>query len=253
MKKKALWTAVLATFCLLTVVSALAIAAYADSPFVLTPRGRIRVALRSYGAGTATWFATEPLVYDGSFSARLHTAGADSDAGGIMIGPLSWPLSMFADNRITFWAYHISDAGGYDQTHQPYIDIVLDNGRVMEGVTSTPVSPTAVVNSLTNQGYPSADLWVQMKPSGGWYTGFATAPTEMGGSTPDPVLAPVAACTLTSTCTMATWQHAFPTARVIQIEIIYGLWSTGGALSICIDNVSILSYVVPIEPEVISA
>jgi hypothetical protein len=250
MKKKAVLAAVL----ILTAVCTVAFVAYADPAFLLHPAGRIRVALRSYGTGTATWFATAPLVYGGSFSARLSTPGGGANGGGIMIGPLGWPLSMFTDGRITFWAYHITDAGGYDQTHQPYIDIVLDNGRVMEGLTSKPVSvPTSTVNSLINQGFPSADLWVQMMPYGGWYTGFATAPTELGGSTPDTVLAPVAACTLTSTCTMAVWQHAFPTARVIQIEILYGQWGTGGAMSICIDDASILGVVVPIEPETISA
>jgi hypothetical protein len=250
MKKKALVAAIL----LLTMVFA-TVSAYAFvGTFLLTPHGPVRVALRSYAAGTATWFATAPLVHDGSFSARLYTAGTADDGGGIMIGPLAEPLSSFSASRtglwppasqITFWAYHISDVGGYDQTHQPYINIVLDNGRVMEGLTSVPVSvPTTSVNSLANQGYPSADLWVQMKPTDQWYTSFWSS---------DPVLAPVKTCTLTSTCTMAFWQHAFPTAKVIQIEIVYGQWSTGGPLSICIDDVSIHGRVVPIEPEVIAA
>jgi hypothetical protein len=153
---------------------------------------------------------------------------------------------MFTDGRITFWAYHISDAGGYDQIHQPYIDIVLDNGRVMEGLTSTPVSvPTTSVNSLANQGHPSADLWVQMMPSGGYYTSFPTDNVHVAAGT--------SACILGHTCTMAQWQHAFPTAKVIQIEIIYGQWSTGGAMSICIDNVLLLGMGVPIEPETIAA
>jgi len=241
MKKKAALAAVL----ILTTVCTVAFVAYADTPFLLHPAGRIRVALRSYGSGTATWFATAPLVYDGSFSAKLYTAGTASDGGGIMIGPLGWPLSMFTDSRITFWAYHWSDAGGYDQTHQPYIDIVLDNGRVMEGLTSKPVYvPTTSVNSLDNQGYPSADLWVQMMPSGGYYTSFPTDPVH--------VAAGPKVCVFGSTCTMAFWQHAFPTAKVVQIEIIYGQWSTGGAMSICIDDASILGVLVPIEPETIS-
>jgi hypothetical protein len=243
MKNKAVLAAVL----LLTVVCTVAFVAYADPWWTIHPSGRIRVALRSYGSGSATWFATEPLVYDGSFSARLHTEGAATDAGGIMIGPLNWPLSMFTDRGITFWAYHINDAGDYDPLHQPYINIVLDNGRVMEGVSSRPVSPYVTVHSLNTQGYPSADLWVQMMPYGGWYTSFTGDPVHVNAGT--------SACTLAPgpTCTMAFWQHAFPGARVVQIEIIYGLWSTGGALSICIDNVSILGAVVPIEPETISA
>jgi hypothetical protein len=159
---------------------------------------------------------------------------------------------MFTDGRITFWAYHISDAGGYDQTHQPYIDIVLDNGRVMEGLTSIPVSvPTSSVNSLDNQEYPSADLWVQMMPYGGWYTEFTSDPVLQAAHYS--TTGTLNTCTLSSTCTMANWQHAFPTAKVVQIEILYGLWSTGGAMSICIDDASILGVVVPIEPETISA
>jgi hypothetical protein len=250
MKKKAVLAAVL----MLIVVCTVAFVAYADPSFVLHPAGRIRVALRSYGSGTATWFATAPLVYDGSFSARLSTGGpapAATDGGGIMIGPLGWPLVMFTDSRITFWAYHWSDAGGYDQLHQPYIDIVLDNGRVMEGVTSVPVScttvpcPAPLPDSFTNHPYPS-NLWVQMKPYGGYYTSFPTDPVHVAAGTN--------LCVFGSACTMASWQHAFPTARVIQIEIIYGQWGgLAGPMTIYIDNVSILGVVVPIEPETISA
>jgi hypothetical protein len=252
---------VIALILVLTMVFA-TVSAYAavDSTVpTISPRGPVRVALRSYGAGSATWYATAPLVYDGSFSARLSTGASptDSDGGGIMIGPLSVPLSSFSKGStgswITFWAFHISDAGGYDQLHQPYIDIVLDNGRVMEGVSSTPVSvPTTSVNSFSNQGYPSADLWVQMKPTDQWYTSFPS----------DPVLAKVKSCTLTNletyhwtNCTMANWtSKAFPTAKVIQVEILYGQWSgLSGAMSICIDDASIHGIPVPIEPEVVAA
>jgi hypothetical protein len=239
MKKKAVLLAAL----MLALVSTAAFAYAIVAPPLLHPAGRIRVALRSYGSGTATWFATEPRVYDGSFSARLYAPVGDG--GGIMIGPLGWPLSMFADSRITFWAYHYNDAGGYDPTHQPYINLVLDNGRVMEGLTSRPVSPTATVTSELTQTYPSADLWVQMMPYGGWYTSFTTDPVHVHAGT--------SGCKLTSTCTMAVWQSAFPTARVIQIEIVYGMWGDGYGQVIYIDNVSILGMIVPIEPETISA
>jgi hypothetical protein len=238
MKKKALWAAVL----ILTALSAIAFTAYADpGVFLLTPRGRIRVALRSIGSGTATWQAVAPRVYDGSFSAQLYTTGA-SDGGEILIGPLGWPLSYFQDAKITFWTYH-RGVLPIDPTAQPYINIVLDNGRVMEGLTSTTVKGGAILSEA--RGYPGADIWIQMMPSGGWYTSFGTD---------DSVLSPVSTCLLASTCKMADWQKAFPTAKVIQIEIVYGNWilTTGGQY-INIDNVSLLGAIVPIEPEVIAA
>jgi hypothetical protein len=252
MKKKAALAAVL----IVMVVCTVAFVAYADTPFVLHPTGRIRVALRSYGGGSATWYPTEPRVYDGSFSARLNTGtSSDTDGGAIFIGPLSLPLAYFTDARITFWAYHLNDAGAH-----PYINIVLDNGRTMEGIGSTPVVAGATVNCESGnlygsvcKGYPAADWWIQMKPSGGWYTSWA--------SSGDPVLAPVAACTSGSPCTMAFWQSKFPTAKVIQIQIIYGLWTNTGQ-TIYIDDVTIpaappfgltTSMTVPIEPETIPA
>ena len=43
------------------------------TPFLLTPRGRVRVALRSIGGGYARWEANAPRVFDGSFSVRLNS------------------------------------------------------------------------------------------------------------------------------------------------------------------------------------
>jgi hypothetical protein len=143
---------------------------------------------------------------------------------------------MFTAARITYWAYAYNSGAG------AYINIVLDNGRTMEGIGSTSVSGAATTNEVA-QGYPSADLWVQMKPLDKWYTDYGSV---------DSVLSPVASCTSGSPCTMAFWQHAFPTAKVIQIQIIYGIWSSTGQI-IYIDDVSILGVVVPIEPETISA
>jgi hypothetical protein len=60
---------------------------------------------------------------------------------------------------------------------------------------------------------------------------------------------------------MATWQQAFPTAKVIQIQIIYGIWAFTGQ-TIYIDDVTIpaappygpiMTTTVPIEPETIAA
>jgi hypothetical protein len=246
MKKKALLAAVLATFCLLIVVSALAINAYADPTLLLHPTGRIRVALRSYGNGYAQWWPKEPQVFDGSFSVEIYTGSSGTAGGIIYIGPLSWALSMFTDDRITFWTYHLDDGAS------PYVNIVLDNGRTMEGIGSWPVVPGTVINTQTGLGFPTSDLWVQMRPAGG-VDGHHTWYTSTGIGT-DPLLVSkgLDTCTSSSPCTMAQWQKAFPTAKVIQIQILYGLWSSNNQ-HIFIDNVSILGVPVPLEPEDICA
>lgn len=242
MKKKALWAAVL----ILTAISAIAVTAYAGSAVsVIAPRGRIRVALRSIGDGTATWHALAPRVYDGSFSAQLQGT-ANAGGGEILIGPMSMPLSYFQDTgvrKIAFWTYHRGDLP-IDPTAQPYIDIVLDNGRVMEGLTSTTVQTGATILSEA-RGYPGADIWIQMMPYGGWYTSFPTDPVHVAAGTN--------VCILTSTCTMAFWQKAFPTAKVIQIEIVYGGWTLTTDQYINIDDVSLGGMIVLVEPEVIAA
>jgi hypothetical protein len=241
MKKHTLWAALL----ILTVTSTVSFVAYAESAFVLHPAGRIRVALESYGnTGYAKWEASEPHVYDGSFSALLFSGSNSNSGSKILIGPLSWPLSLFADNRITFWAYfYSSETTGYAR---PFINIVLDNGRWIEGESSTSVSGAAIKNEQ-DQGYWSADLWVLMKPSAGWYTSYPSAYTALGSSIGS-------TCTLMTPCPLSTWQTAFPTAKVIQIQIEYGSQaSTGQNKIVFIDDVSILGYAVPIEPEVISA
>ena len=238
MRKKALWAAVL----ILTAISAIAVTAYAVLPVpVIAPKGRIRVALRSLGDGTATWHAVAPRVYDGSFSVQLQ--GTTGGGGGeILIGPMAMPLSYFQDAKITFWTYHRGDPN--DAIHQPYINIVLDNGRIMEGLTSTKVQTGATIKSET-QGYPSADIWIQMMPYGGWYTSFTSDPVHVDAGT--------SVCTLTSTCNMAFWQSKFPTAKVIQIEIVYGGWTLTADQYINIDNVSLGGLIVLVEPEVIAA
>jgi hypothetical protein len=237
MKKNALWAAVL----ILTAISAIAVTAYAGSA-VIAPKGRIRVALRSLDDGTATWHALAPRVYDGSFSVQLK-ATMGGGGGEILIGPMAMPLSYFQDAKITFWTYHRGDPN--DAIHQPYINIVLDNGRIMEGLTSTKVQPSAAILSEA-RGYPGADIWIQMMPYGGWYTSFWAT---------DPVHAAVGTnvCKLDSTCNMAFWQSKFPTAKVIQIEIVYGGWTLTADQTINIDNVSLGGLIVLVEPEVIAA
>jgi hypothetical protein len=182
-------------------------------------------------------------VYDGSFSVQLNT-GTAGGGGEILIGPLAYPLKYFQDTgvrKIAFWTYHRS---AYDPTAQPYINIVLDNGRIMEGLTSTTVQTGATILSEA-RGYPGADIWIQMMPYGGWYTSFPADQVHVDAGTN--------VCILTSTCTMAFWQTAFPTARVIQIEIVYGSWPAGSDQFINIDNVSLVGMAVQIEPEVIAA
>jgi hypothetical protein len=231
--------AILAVFLMALVATTFA---YALAPFLLAPHGSVRVALRSIGAGSATWYANAPIVYDGSFSARLDTGTTIDDAAAIYIGPFDMPLSGFSPSGITFWAFHWNDI-----IMQPYVNLVLDNGRIMEGVTSTNV--TGPMNSFTGQGYPSADLWVQMKPTNQFYTSFPT----------DPVLIAAGLDThgLSNPANMTTWQKAFPKAEVIQIQIIYGRWDpavvTNLPLTIYIDNVRIGGRLFGLEPETISS
>jgi hypothetical protein len=209
---------------------------YALAPLLLAPHGSVRVALRSIGDGSATWYANAPIVYDGSFSVQLKTGTTASDAGAIYIGPLNMPLSTLSLSGITFWAFH-----GNDITMQPYVNLVLDNGRIIEGVTMTNV--TGPMKDLQDQGYPSADLWVQMKPTDQFYTSFGLS---------DPLLMGKPLGTLASPALLGAWQTAFPTAKVIQIQIIYGFWDHALGpqplpLTIYIDYVGYL------EPETISS
>jgi hypothetical protein len=84
-----------------------------------------------------------------------------------------------------------------------------------------------------------------MKPLDSWYTTYTSDPLA-------PKSPSVTTCTISAPCTIAAWQKAFPSAKVIQIEILYGLWTNYGQI-IYIDDVSIHGMVVPIEPEVIAA
>ena len=248
-KKKIVW----ASLIMLVVVSTVALAAYADKND-LNPNGRVRVALRSIGGGSATWYPTAPRVLDGSFSVRLFTGSSvNQDGGAIFIGPLGIPLHDLTPcmgyckqpisqhthtGSVTFWAYHYNDAGAH-----PYINLVLENGRIMEGIGSTPVASGAVVKSETGQGYPSADIWIKMMPTDKFYTSYGSV---------DPVLATVSSCTISSPCPMATWQAAFPGAKVVQIQIIYGIWGSTGQV-IFIDSVTIGDMRIDMEPETIAA
>jgi hypothetical protein len=243
MKKKALWAAIL----VLTAVSA-TVTAYAGTLFLLTPRGRVRVALRSIGDGYARWEPTAPRVFDGSFSVRLnsgtHSGGADG--GGIYIGPLSIPLRSLTAARITYWVYHMSTAGATPDQNSPYVNLVLDNGLTLEGVEST---PSTGFKYQGTQGFPSADIWVQMSPQDLFYSSFAVPP----GDTPiDTRLTgtAVANCDIHTPCPLATWLGVFTTARVIQVQIQFGRWTETGQ-DICVDNVTILGMLVQIEPETI--
>jgi hypothetical protein len=236
--------AAMATLLILTVVSTLALSTYATYPTPprLTPRGRIRVSLLPVGLGVAKWFPGE--LYDGSFSAKLGTGDAPGDDGGlVMIGPLSWPLSYFVESQITFWAYHLTST-----TLKAYVNLVLDNDRVIGGTTSVPVSGTVTCESGSGcLGYTGSEIWIKMKPADGasWYTNVPADPVI--------VAAGVSGCILSAPCTLSTWKAAFPTARVIQVQIDYGFWPGNPDNFIYIDNVSLLGMTVLVEPEVIAA
>ena len=246
MKKKALLAAVI----MLTIAST-AFVAYAGSSILLRPTGRIRVALVSRGGGYAIWQPKAPRVFEGSFSAELNSGSTPggSDGGAIYIGPLSWPLSMFTPASITYWVYHVGPAVSTPDQDSPYVNLVLDNGLTIEGVGALPHPSGFTYQSV--QGYPSANWWVQMHPEDLFYSSFATTPG--GPPVTDPRLTgPVATCDIHTPCPLATWKAAFPTAQVIQVQILFGLWTETGQ-TVCVDGVNILGLGVPIEPETIAA
>jgi hypothetical protein len=247
MKKKT----VLAAVFMLTLVSTVALVAYAGVAFLLRPTGRIRVALVSRGDGYAIWQPKEPRVFDGSFSAELYsgTHSGGSDGGAIYIGPLSSLLSNFNPARITYWVYHVGPAVTTPDQDSPYVNLVLDNGLTIEGFGALPHPSGFTYQS--DLGYPSANIWVQMHPEDLFYSSFATTP---GGPPPtDPRLTgPVATCDIHTPCSLATWQGVFPTARVIQVQILFGLWTEVGQ-TVCVDGLAILGTSIPIEPETIAA
>lgn len=230
--------------------SALIVHSTSDPAFLLSPGGTLRVALHSMGGaegGNATWYPIAPRVFDGSFSALLYSGTVSGDGGAILLGPVSFPLSDLTNDRITFWTYHFNN-----NSKQPHVNIVLDNGRTLEGKNSTTVDGSPIKCEKTGagsgcQGYPSADIWVQMMPKDQFFTSFPA----------DPVLAPVASCTIGSPCPLATWITAFPTANVIQIQIVYDFSSVGSGFVIFIDDVAIFpngsSIIAPIEPETVSS
>jgi len=210
--KKVLWAAVV-----FVMLSATILVVHSDSVFLLNPAGTVRVGLQSIQAGTATWNSIAPHVYDGSFSAMLSTGPATGDGGGVFIGPLSFPLADLTASGITFWAYFMND-----QSFHPQVNIVLDNGRVLQGRDSTPVSNSITIKCETGtgcQGYPSSDLWVQLMPTDAFFFSSSFSADPDFGSTP------ASGCTATAPCPLATWKTVFPTSNVIQIQIV---WVRGG-------------------------
>lgn len=233
--KSKVWIGVFLVF-LLVPVSVIAVSALQK----LNPSGRERVALTADGGGTATWNPEGPAVFDGSFSARLDTADVadgEGNAGGagIMIGPTRIHLSALDVDDVRFWMYAYSCA---DRT--PYVDFVLDNGRTMEGISSVPVNVGETVESEVDQGYPSANLWIQMMPSDAWYSSFAV---------PDPLIPDTFAPETPKT--LADWQALFPDARVIQVKIQYGYGNQGADAdcTVFVDKVHVRSRLIKIEPE----
>ncbi len=222
-----------------------------SSLILLHPIGKERVALTADGGGIATWNPEAPAFYTGSYSARLDT-GADTDedgfagGAGIMVGPENMKLSLLTPEAISYWMYAYSCSG-----RTPYVDLVLDNGRTMEGTSSVPIDqlgieldddPADTVTSELEQGYPSANLWVNMKPSDGWYSSFAANDDLI----PDEFAAPQ---------TMAVWQAKFPDAKVIQYKVQYGYGNQGpdADCTVFVDALKVKSRTINIEPETFAA
>ena len=67
----------------------------------------------------------------------------------------------------------MSTAGATPDQNSPYVNLVLDNGLTLEGVESRPL-PASLYQGT--QGYPSADIWVQMSPQNLFYSSFAIPP-----------------------------------------------------------------------------
>lgn len=237
MKKKAVWATVL----ILTVVSAFAVVAYAD-PLVLRPVGRIRVSLEDYSlSGSTTARATwNPFiqVFDGSFSAELNTGTlAGVDFAAVIISPLNIPLSTLktlGPGGITFWAYFYNCP---TSNQQLIVEFVLDNGRVISGYASEPVVAGAI-QCESGLGYPSSELWRQMKPTNQWYSSFAG---------PDPLIPDT--WDINNPQNLAAWWGlpGFASARIIQLRISF--WSDGGNRQVFIDNVIFVGRPIPLEPE----
>jgi hypothetical protein len=243
-EKKFLWAAI--AILTLFSTSILVVSVLSSPDLLLKPEGVTRVALDSMGVAKATWNATAPRVFDGSFSARLATGGGVGSGpnASVLIGPVGFALSDITSDGITFWAYHFNDKAAH-----PHVNLVLDNGRTIYGKTSTAVEiADAAIKCEVCQGFPSADIWVLMKPTDEFYT-------SLGGV--DPLLPKpgIGDCTFASPCTLATWIAAFPSANVVQVQIVYGPFAS--AKIIFIDDVTLspagFSEIIPVEPETISS
>ncbi len=228
--KSKVWIGVFLIF-LLVPVSVIAVSALQK----LSPSGRARVALTADGGGTATWNPEGPAVFDGSFSARLDST-AEAGGAGVMIGPERIRLSTLDVDDINFWMYAFSCASS--APYAPYVDFVLDNGRTMEGTSSTPANIGETVTSEVDQGYPSANLWIQMSPVDAWYSSYAV---------PDPLIPDTFA--LATPKTLADWQALFPDAKIIQVKIQYGYGNPNADCTVFVDNARIRNRLIKIEPE----
>jgi hypothetical protein len=242
-----------ATILILTVALTSVLAACPVAEAQLAPKGPVRVALHAEGSGSASWYAVAPRVFDGSFSAELYSGmpgpfasnpatGGTISGARMLIGPLSIPLTSLTPNGIKFWVYHLTQI-----IRQPRVILVLDNGREIIGNPATTLDPNAKLIcetvGLGCQGYPSADIWVQMVPVDKWYNALASK---------DPLLSPLKDCySLDHSCALAYWQKAFPDARVIQVQIVAGFDYT--IQTVFIDDVMIGDTIVLVEPETIAA
>jgi hypothetical protein len=219
---------------------------YGTLSFRLNPAGLTRVSLSSGGTGAASW-NNFIQVMDGSFAAQLDAGTGAGDSASVTLSPLHVPLSRLAalapgGTAVNFWAYFQNN-----RLVTPTVDMVLDNGRRMEGDAmfldaSQPVSGT--VDCATDDptqgagntcrggvgpgtGYEGSDLWILMKPRNDWYSSFAGVdPCFTIGAFPG-TLCPLGWTAtgnnpdISHPATLAQWSAQFPGAQVVQLRITY--------------------------------
>lgn len=176
----------------------------------LAPTGPATSTLSASGTAEADWNSFIQ-VHDGSVSAYL-TASGDGDAAKVDISPINKPL----DSPITFWAYFEDNDGAV-----PRIDLVLSNGRRLEGYRNTePVTGTkAELVDEVDLGYPAVSLWTKMRvascPNAGSECGFYSSFAGI-----DPLIPGTYG--ISSPKNLDQWLTLFPGARIVQVRIAYG-------------------------------
>ncbi len=241
------------------------VAIYAPS-LKLNPAGPVRVSLSSGGTGKASW-NNFIQVLDGSFAAQLDAGTGAGDSASVTMSPVHVGLSSLAGlgtGSIVFWAYYQNN-----RLVTPTVDMVLDNGRRMEGDgrfidASLPVSGTVKCatddpvqgGGNTCLGYETASLWIQMKPRNAWWSSFAgTDPCFTIGAFPGTDCPGGWTATgnnpdINHPATLAQWSAQFPGAIVVQLRIEYFNPAVPFPHpTVYIENVTFASFLIRIEPE----